>query len=287
VGKVTTFQVQGVACDAHLQIDFVRAPHGITEAMKHLSFYPSDFIGALYIDTPDCVRPKPKPTPEPTCEETRTCQPVDVCPNLEGPQSEVPEGYTLVEGECVQLPPPPVDVCPNIEGAQSTVPEGYKLAEGQCVPLTCDELHDASPYSGSATKQVDEHPQHHNQKQIRRRSVFSGWGDWQNASDFEYATCGGFFCERRIIEVADPSTFSVTVTGSYFIGVGDGGTYLIEIVYDPINFTKKSIQVTVPCGQAAEGGLTWGQGDQYNSSPNYHAGDGHVTGSYSLRITKQ
>jgi hypothetical protein len=58
--------------------------------------------------------------------------PVDVCPNLEGDQTTVPDGYTLVDGQCVIIPPP-TDVCPNLEGVQETVPEGYTLVEGECV----------------------------------------------------------------------------------------------------------------------------------------------------------
>lgn len=36
-------------------------------------------------------------------------------------------------------PPPPNDVCPNLEGVQSEVPDGYHLNnDGLCVPNTCD-----------------------------------------------------------------------------------------------------------------------------------------------------
>lgn len=58
--------------------------------------------------------------------------PEDVCPNLEGTQETVPEGYQIVEGDCVPIPE---DVCPNIEGVQETVPEGYEIVEGDCVPI--------------------------------------------------------------------------------------------------------------------------------------------------------
>lgn len=58
--------------------------------------------------------------------------PVDVCPNLDGLQESIPDGYILQEGNCV-LPPPPVDVCPNLDGAQETLPEGYVLEDGNCV----------------------------------------------------------------------------------------------------------------------------------------------------------
>lgn len=71
--------------------------------------------------------------------------PVDVCPNLEGDQSTVPDGYTLVDDECVVIPPPP-DVCPNIDGAQSQVPTGMVVdANGNCVtPVPPQVTGDAS-----------------------------------------------------------------------------------------------------------------------------------------------
>jgi uncharacterized repeat protein (TIGR01451 family) len=64
--------------------------------------------------------------------------PVDVCPNIEGNQSEVPNGMVKDEqGNCVTTPPPPTDVCPNIEGNQATVPSGLvKDVHGNCVTPT-------------------------------------------------------------------------------------------------------------------------------------------------------
>jgi hypothetical protein len=61
--------------------------------------------------------------------------PIDVCPNIEGNQSEVPEGMIIDdEGNCVTPPPPPTDVCPNIEGNQDKVPDGMIIDEkGNCV----------------------------------------------------------------------------------------------------------------------------------------------------------
>jgi hypothetical protein len=59
----------------------------------------------------------------------------DVCPNIDGIQSTVPEGMHLVEGQCVAIV---TDVCPNIAGIQSTVPEGMHLVEGQCVAIVTD-----------------------------------------------------------------------------------------------------------------------------------------------------
>lgn len=61
--------------------------------------------------------------------------PTDVCPNLEGLQAVVPEGYVTNDaGQCVlPPPPPPTDVCSNIDGIQASVPEGMVLSDGQCV----------------------------------------------------------------------------------------------------------------------------------------------------------
>jgi hypothetical protein len=67
-----------------------------------------------------------------SCQSVPPPEEEDVCPNLEGIQSEVPEGYILDDGECVEEPPEE-DVCPNLEAIQSEVPEGYILSDGQCV----------------------------------------------------------------------------------------------------------------------------------------------------------
>ncbi len=69
---------------------------------------------------------------------TTTGEVVDMCPNIEGDQVEVPEGYEIDEsGDCVEIEV--VDMCPNIEGDQETVPEGYELDEsGDCVEMVID-----------------------------------------------------------------------------------------------------------------------------------------------------
>lgn len=54
----------------------------------------------------------------------KTCTslpPVDVCPNIEGNQAVVPEGYHLADGQCVVNTPPVVDLCPE-EGVQTVLP---------------------------------------------------------------------------------------------------------------------------------------------------------------------
>lgn len=61
------------------------------------------------------------------------CTPViDVCPNIDSVQAELPEGYEVNENkECVEIP---VDVCPNIEGVQTEVPEGQVIDDDKnCV----------------------------------------------------------------------------------------------------------------------------------------------------------
>ena len=62
---------------------------------------------------------------------------MDVCPNIEGNQSEVPDGMVKDEqGNCV-TPTPPTDACPNLEGNQASVPTGLvKDEHGNCVTPT-------------------------------------------------------------------------------------------------------------------------------------------------------
>lgn len=76
-------------------------------------------------------------------------EPVDVCPNIDGVQTTLPDGKVLVEGQCVDPTPEPVDVCPNDEGIQTETPcasdtpqepetpvcsENEHLDENVCVP---------------------------------------------------------------------------------------------------------------------------------------------------------
>lgn len=64
----------------------------------------------------DCDGDCPTPTPEP---ET------DACPNIEGFQDSVPDGYVVNENdECVPEQTGN-DVCFNLEGIQTSVPDGY------------------------------------------------------------------------------------------------------------------------------------------------------------------
>ncbi len=75
--------------------------------------------------------------------------PTDVCPNIDGNQSTVPEGKHLNnDGQCVpngddnddEDENTPTDVCPNIDGNQSEVPSGkHKNDDGQCVDNTTTE----------------------------------------------------------------------------------------------------------------------------------------------------
>lgn len=54
-------------------------------------------------------------------------KPIDVCANISGIQTRVPDGRVAAgNGDC--LP----DVCPNIEGLQETIPPGYIFGDGGC-----------------------------------------------------------------------------------------------------------------------------------------------------------
>ncbi len=60
---------------------------------------------------------------------------LDVCPNIEGAQGTVPTGLQLLNSECVIILPSvaSLDLCPNLGGAQTTVPAGYaKNNTGAC-----------------------------------------------------------------------------------------------------------------------------------------------------------
>src|SRR3989344_3262563 len=60
----------------------------------------------------------------------------DVCPNIDGEQASVPDGFVVDEsGNCVEdTPAPAVDACPNIEGDQASVPDGFVVdGNGDCV----------------------------------------------------------------------------------------------------------------------------------------------------------
>ena len=66
--------------------------------------------------------------------------PVDVCPNIDGLQTKVPEGYVKHDGECA-LAPPPIDLCPNISGVQNPVPAGKIVdVDGNCVDAPPTDL---------------------------------------------------------------------------------------------------------------------------------------------------
>ncbi len=61
----------------------------------------------------------------------------DVCPNIDGMQDEIPDDMIKDEnGNCVVIPED-TDICPNIAGMQTEVPEGYtRDAAGNCIVKT-------------------------------------------------------------------------------------------------------------------------------------------------------
>ncbi|KKQ92428.1 MAG: hypothetical protein UU16_C0006G0026 [Candidatus Woesebacteria bacterium GW2011_GWA2_40_7] len=90
----------------------------------------------------DCDGDCPTATPEPTD---------DVCPNIEGVQDSVPEGYFVnnddncVEGEEPTPEPTPTpnpDVCANIDGVQTGVPSGLHMDAGN---VNCVSFSDSNP----------------------------------------------------------------------------------------------------------------------------------------------
>jgi hypothetical protein len=291
-GKVTEIEAcfrQQTTCNKPIQADLVLADE-LTPALKANVIHPSKFLDYADLQSADCQKKEPK------CDEGEILTEEGRCytPSCETDQSLC-------------------DVCPNLEGNQPVVPEGYRFDEEEnaCVQLTCNELNEATTFEGSANKVLDEHPgsttynyyfrMNQGNDNARENACEGRGGDWLNfifwpviSNDvcrFEGSDPPGnpgndMTFLVKVQTGSTPTTYSVTVTGNYSFSAGDGGTFLVEIVYNN-SFTKKSKVVEVPCGQAVEGQLVWQQGDQYNSSPNYSEGDGHVTGSYSLRITQQ
>jgi len=105
--------------------------HGVTHS------YPGQNLGTDYngssgsaVLANGCVIPAP---------------PTDVCPNIEGIQTSVPEGDVVnADGDCVAAPP--ADVCPNIEGVQTSVPVGDIVdTNGNCVPQPTTTATDVCP----------------------------------------------------------------------------------------------------------------------------------------------
>ena len=107
---------------------------------------------------------------QPFCSLNPNDPSCDVCPNISGIQSTIPNGFTInSSGNCVPTPTfceqnptdpscnptfcennpndPSCDVCPNISGTQSTIPDGYTLnSSGNCVPaLTFCEQNPTDP----------------------------------------------------------------------------------------------------------------------------------------------
>jgi VCBS repeat-containing protein len=60
--------------------------------------------------------------------------PSDVCSNINGIQTVVPQGMTESEGICTTPTPEPVDVCSNLDGVQTSVPANHSELGGVCTP---------------------------------------------------------------------------------------------------------------------------------------------------------
>ena len=74
-------------------------------------------------------------------------EPVDLCPNIESVQTELPVGYLFDDDLNCQL-----DICPNLDDLQITVPEGYQLESESCThlpletrPILITELYPNAP----------------------------------------------------------------------------------------------------------------------------------------------
>jgi hypothetical protein len=75
------------------------------------------------------------PAPEGGCPTGEDEEETDVCPNIDEIQEEVPEGYSLVDGQCIEDEVEETDLCPNIDQVQTIIPDGYILVDGQCIKV--------------------------------------------------------------------------------------------------------------------------------------------------------
>lgn len=67
------------------------------------------------------------------CAAPKQPEPVDVCPNIEGLQDTVPEGYIVNDAGACAPAGQETDVCPNLPGDQSVIPDGYVMSSRDCV----------------------------------------------------------------------------------------------------------------------------------------------------------
>lgn len=84
-----------------------------------------------------CVKTTwPGVTSPPPIYPTRGSVPLDVCPNIVGIQSSIPNSYTVNNfGQCIIT----IDVCPNLIGEQANIPKNYIIDEiGACISNEVD-----------------------------------------------------------------------------------------------------------------------------------------------------
>lgn len=146
------------------------------------------YLVAIFYGETDACSPKPKPTP-PTCQGE--CCPTEEEPNPCPTPSPSPS----------PSPTPSPSPCPDL-AASSESPNPCPTPTPTPTPTPSPSPTPCPLGTLSGNGDDCEPPALCEQKQIRRRNIFTGqWGPWRNASHFEYATCLGHFCERRTIEV--------------------------------------------------------------------------------------
>ena len=95
-------------------------------AAAHI-IYPDDSSYDAHVAHGDFIVDAENPCPPQNEQE-------DVCPNIEGDQASLPDGYHFDDaGNCVENEEP-VDVCDNLDGNQASVPDGYYQDGTSCSP---------------------------------------------------------------------------------------------------------------------------------------------------------
>ncbi len=107
--------------------------------------------------------------------------PVDVCPNIEGLQVVLPDGFLLDDDlNCQQ------DVCPNLDELQIAVPTGYEYVDGACLLIPVEtrmiyvtELYPNAPSYDTGQEFIELYNPHSSEVNIKGYTLRAG-PDFQN-----------------------------------------------------------------------------------------------------------
>ena len=175
-------------------------------------------------DAGDGCDPVTSTTTTTTTSTTTTSPPVDVCPNIDGVQETVPDGYLVNnDGNCyipetsttttttTTTTSPPVDMCLNIDGVQETVPDGYLVNnDGFCYIPETSTTTTTTTTSSTTTDPVDVCPNID--------------GDQATIPDGYFLADNGDCVQDETLGVSSSDSPTPTLTEVTLAATGAGGT---------------------------------------------------------------